>query len=195
MKLNNASKEIIEWVKVIALSVMMAILLNIFVLEVYRVKQSSMVPTFYEGDQIFTWKLSGLLGLEPQYGDIVIVDSDVNTIRSLGDEVLDTAIVKKAIGGEEKRMWIKRVIGMPGDQLEFKGQDLYRNGEKIEEPYLWEPMNENYETIIVPKNHVFVMGDNRNDSTDSRDIGAIPMRNIRGRVLFRFYPFQQAKIF
>lgn len=195
MKLNNASKEIIEWVKVIALSVMMAILLNIFVLEVYRVKQSSMVPTFYEGDQIFTWKLSGLLGLEPQYGDIVIVDSDVNTIRSLGDEVLDTAIVKKAIGGEEKRMWIKRVIGMPGDQLEFKGQDLYRNGEKIEEPYLWEPMNESYETIIVPENHVFVMGDNRNDSTDSRDIGAIPMRNIRGRVLFRFYPFQQAKIF
>ncbi|GAB6088252.1 signal peptidase I [Alkaliphilus crotonatoxidans] len=195
MKLEDASKELVEWVKVIIFSVVIAVLLNIFVLEIYRVQQSSMVPTFYEGDQIFTWKLSGFLGIQPQYGDIVIVDSDVSVVRGLGDDLLDSAIFKRVFGGSNKKMWIKRVIGMPGDQLEFKGSELYLNGERVDEPYLNEPMEEHYETIIVPKDHIFVMGDNRNDSRDSRNVGAIPIRNIRGKVLLRFYPLERLRFF
>lgn len=103
MKLEDASKELVEWVKVIIFSVVIAVLLNIFVLEIYRVQQSSMVPTFYEGDQIFTWKLSGFLGIQPQYGDIVIVDSDVSVVRGLGDDLLDSAIFKRVFGGSNKK--------------------------------------------------------------------------------------------
>lgn len=84
---------------------------------------------------------------------------------------------------------------MPGDQLEFKGSELYLNGERVDEPYLNEPMEEHYETIIVPKDHIFVMGDNRNDSRDSRNVGAIPIRNIRGKVLLRFYPLERLRFF
>lgn len=157
-------------------------LLRTFVMGTIYVKGSSMEPNFYHGDLLFINKLSTLAG-SPQRGDIVIC--------RLHEE-----------GGEENI--IKRVIGLPGDEVDivWNGDSenveyfLYLNGELIEEPFLGEPMmnkgNIEY-PFVVPENSYFVMGDNRNASTDSRkeSIGAIPKEDLVGKVVLRLYPFSE----
>ncbi|MNJ75537.1 Signal peptidase I S [compost metagenome] len=77
--------------------------------------------------------------------------------------------------------YVKRVIGLPGDTIEVKGGELYRNGTLLDEPYIKEAMLNNYEQVWeIPEDHVFVMGDNRNNSNDSRSIGPVPQDHIMG---------------
>jgi len=91
----------------------------------------------------------------------------------------------------ETNYWIKRVIGEPGDLLEYIDGKVHRNGNELEEDYIKENMLFPFETIVVPENHVFVLGDNRNNSYDSRDIGTVPIDHVLGKVLFRYYPFDK----
>ncbi|HZG80558.1 MAG TPA: signal peptidase I, partial [Brevibacillus sp.] len=101
------------------------------------------------------------------------------------DDITGHPLVKMIMGQpEDKSMYIKRVIGKPGDVLEFKDNQVYRNGVPLEEPYIKEKMEYMSDKVVtVPENHVFVMGDNRNDSTDSRELGAIPMNHIIGTMI------------
>jgi signal peptidase I len=80
--------------------------------------------------------------------------------------------------------FVKRVIGKPGDVLEFKAHKVYRNSEALNEPYIKEMMNyESDNKWVVPDNHIFVLGDNRNNSEDSRMIGFIPLDHVMGKKL------------
>ncbi len=89
-------------------------------------------------------------------------------------------------------MYIKRIIGLPGDTVEIVNNDLYRNGEKIEEPYIKEKMHQLDFQTTVPDSYAFVMGDNRNHSSDSRTFDAVDYRtDVKATVLFRFKPFNQ----
>ncbi len=141
------------------------------------VKGSSMEPNFHHGDLVFINKLATSIG-NPDYGDVVICKLDE---------------------GSSYENIIKRVIGLPGDVLVIleneKGTcDLYRNGLKITEPFLREEMlskgNIHY-PFLVPENSYFVMGDNRNESLDSRreSVGAIEKKDLMGKVVLRLYPF------
>lgn len=96
---------------------------------------------------------------------------------------------------DEKNYWIKRVIGEAGDTIEFKDGRVYRNGTELVEIYIKEEMVVPFETIVVPENYIFVMGDNRNGSKDSRDIGPIPKENVLGKVLLRYYPLNKINNF
>ena len=118
----------------------------------------------------------------PDYGDIVAIDPRSRRSRFILDNFVDTFI--KDIP-ENEHIWGKRVIGLPGDTIEFPdGSHVFRNGIQLEETYLLEPMNyKNNHTYIVPDNSIFVLGDNRNHSIDSRYMGFIPITHVLGRII------------
>ena len=196
MEENKFLQEVGEWTKAIIFAFFAALLINVFIFELYTVSGSSMVPTFHNAERVFVLKLPHLLHKEPNYGDIVIIDSRVERLRTLQDEFVDNAIISKFLGKQNQNIWIKRVIGKPGDLLEFKDGRVYRNGKLLEEPYINEKeMDTSASSITVPEKHVFVMGDNRNHSSDSRAIGPVPFENVRGEVMFRFWPFNKFSFF
>lgn len=178
-------KEFFGWVRSICFAIVLALALGIFVFQPYKVDGHSMDPTLQDEQRVFVSKLSHTFSYLPDYGDIVVVDSRVKRNRTLMDDITGHPLVKMIMGQpEDKSMYIKRVIGKPGDVLEFKDHQVYRNGVPLEEPYIKEKMEYISDKVVtVPENHVFVMGDNRNDSTDSRELGAIPMNHIIGTMI------------
>ena len=138
----------------------------------FYVGSESMVPTLKVWDRVLINKLAYDLE-EPERGDIVLFESPD--------------------GGEEPL--IKRLIAREGDELELKNGELFVNGEKAEEPYLRRkscargmPKTCAFGPKTVPKDHVFMMGDNRTNSLDSRFFGPVPEENLIGEALFRFWP-------
>ncbi|HZK34606.1 MAG TPA: signal peptidase I [Bacillota bacterium] len=197
-KLSKKAKSVLEWVEVIVISIVLALLINLFVIQPIKVDGRSMLPTLHDKDFVIISRLGRTFNLDVDYGDIVVVDNRVDEKRTLADDLSDINIFSKK---REKNLWIKRVVGLPGDDLEVRDGLLYRNGQICEEPYLNEPfmmeplmrgdfirkysLNESGKnTYTVPEDHIFVMGDNRNNSVDSRYEGAIPTSNIKGVMAF-----------
>ncbi len=150
-----------------------AIYLTIFLVIIHFVARPvvvegvSMQNTCQNGDYIIIWQA----GYKPQKGDIVVIDDD------------------NALG---KRL-VKRVIALGGDHVEIDNGALKINGEFQEEKYTKEPQWGKGETfdLIVPQNEVFVMGDNRNDSADSRVIGTLSVHSVMGKAVVRLFPFDR----
>ena len=171
-------KKVMSFVmQLILLVVLVLVLLN--VMGTVLVKGSSMEPNFNHGDLVFINKLSTSIG-SPGRGDVVICKLDEDSAHE---------------------NIIKRVIGLPGDEIDIVENqededvyDLYVNGEYIQEDFLGEPMmtsgNIDY-PFEVPEDSYFVMGDNRNESLDSRreSVGAIHKDDLMGKVVLRLYPF------
>ncbi len=171
-----------DWLKTGAIAIIAAILINAYVLQAFQVKGESMLPTLHDNDSTFAMKLHTSF----EYGDIVIIDSRIGEHRSWLNPLLEHPLVAGLRGDTSEYLWVKRVIGKPGDILEFRSGKLLRNGNALNETYLREPMKYPNTVISVPAGHVFVMGDNRNHSTDSRVIGAIPLENVIGKVIFSY---------
>ncbi|UTR13775.1 signal peptidase I [Salipaludibacillus sp. LMS25] len=189
--------EVISWSKALLFAITLSIILSVFVIQPFSVMGSSMEPTLdgkdpneanESGDRVMVLKTSYAFGEEPKYNDIVIIDSRISEKRTIEDSLLESPIVRKVLNSNynETNYWIKRVIGEPGDLLEYIDGKVHRNGKALEEDYIKEGMLFPFDTIVVPKNHVFVMGDNRNGSHDSRNIGPIPTENVLGKVLFKY---------
>ena len=145
------------------------ILTMLFFLQLFmpaRIHGQSMVPTFTDDDHVLVGKFCFKNNL-PHYDDLVIINFSTN---------------KNA-----NQLMIKRVVGLPGDHLEFKDNKLYRNGTLLEEHYLKEEMiNQPNQNIIVLENEAFVLGDNRNHSIDSRHFGTVNIKEqIIGKVLLK----------
>lgn len=185
-------KEIISWIGSIGFAFVLAMVISIFVFQPTQVKGISMENTLNNNDKVLISKLSHTFNKAPEYGDIVIIDSRVDRERTFKDEIVDTAqynlFMKLFFNkkNEQEIFWIKRVIGKGGDTIEIKDGKVYRNGTFLEEPYIKEPMNKQMDmTVTVPDNHVFVMGDNRNYSKDSRYIGCVPLSHVVGKYIYR----------
>jgi signal peptidase I len=138
-----------------------------FVLEAFRIPSESMVPTLEVGDRVFVNKFIYRF-TEPERGDIVVFES-VN-------------------GGEEDL--IKRVVALPGDEVEVRSGTLLVNGVPQNEPYLNReiPDDSFFGPSRLSEGEVFVMGDNRANSADSRVFGPLPVENIEGEAFMRFWP-------
>lgn len=178
-------KEILGWIRSIAFAVVFALVLGIFVFQPYKVDGHSMDPTLHDQERIYVSKLPHTFSYLPDYGDIVVIDSRVKRSRSFLDDVTSHPLVRLALGeADDHSMYVKRVIGKPGDVLEFKNHQVYRNGTALNEPYIKEQMDYMADgKLTVPPNSIFVMGDNRNNSTDSREIGFIPMDHVMGKMI------------
>ncbi len=177
-----------EWAYSIVIAAAIAVVINAFAFQPTKVMGQSMEPSYYDGQRIYLSKVPHTLGKLPTYGDVVIIDSRVDRSRGLKDDLSEPIgnIVAMVSGREPAHyVWVKRVVGLPGDQLEFRNGQVYRNGGALTEAYIKEPMR--YSSpgrITVPAGHVFVMGDNRNNSNDSRFIGPVPADHILGIKLF-----------
>jgi len=192
-------KELLSWIMYIAIAFVVASLLNIFVFQITNVNGDSMEPTLSNNDMYVISKLGNLTNSCPDYGDIVVIDSR-DKIRTLKDdftEIIKYNVITQFISPSSQQhiYWVKRVIGLPGDTIELYDGKVYRNGEEIDEPYLDPDDTPDYEfhsirgsydnTITVPEGHIFVMGDNRNNSSDSRTIGPVPVENVIGKLKFK----------
>ncbi|RAL25753.1 signal peptidase I [Thermoflavimicrobium daqui] len=174
-----------SWLLSIATGIIVALLISIFIFQPTEVVGSSMEPTLQPNHRIYISKLPHTFKYEPEYEDIVIIDSRVDRPRTFKDDLRDNFFFNILSGAQDHTIWVKRVIGKPGDVLEFKNNQVYRNGKPINEPYIKEEMMyASDEKIIVPKDHIFVMGDNRNNSRDSREIGPVPIDHVLGKKLF-----------
>ncbi len=161
-----------DWVVVVGVALLVAILVRTFLLAHFVVEGSSMHSTLHEGDRVFVNKMSYRLH-EPNRGDVVVLHE---------------------INGVSERDLIKRVIALPGEQIEMNDCVVMIDGQLLQEPYLdptvVTPGNcgKNFAPQAVPDDHVFVMGDNRPGSQDSRDLGFIPYEDLVGRAFVVFWP-------
>ncbi len=183
---------IFSWVLTIVIAFVVAMSINIYLFRPSEVSGPSMMPTLQDGDTVVLSRVPYIIG-KPQRGDIVVIDSDVTRKRNtltLFSEALEYNVITKLIGhSEPDYFWIKRVVGVEGDTISFEANRFYRNGEELHETYINEQDVYTYRngySYTVEKGYVFVMGDNRNHSTDSRIIGPVPIDNIIGKMIAKW---------
>ncbi|MFC7061230.1 signal peptidase I [Halobacillus seohaensis] len=175
-------KQWFEWIKAFAIAAALAIVIRVFLFAPVIVEGPSMSPNLHNGDHLIVSKINYTLG-EPDRFDIVVFHAT------------------------DQKDYIKRVIGLPGEEVAVQDDNLYINGEMYEEPYLegskdvlpeGELLTNNF-TIeelpggqsTVPEGYLLVLGDNRNNSTDSRSIGMVPYDQLVGEGLLTYWPFNR----
>jgi len=168
---------LLEIVKTIALSLVLAFGVRTFVAEARYIPSGSMEPTLQINDRLIIDKVSYDF-ISPQRGDIVVF----NPTKTLLYENYHEAL-------------IKRVIGLPEETVEVKNGLVYINGSPLKENYLEAKPDYQWGPVIVPKNSYLVLGDNRNNSYDSHYWGFVPHNKIIGRAIVRFYPLNRIEFF
>lgn len=154
---------------------LVAVLIVVFVIQPVRVEGQSMMPRLHDQDRIFVNKF--IYPLREWLGD----QSPIKR----GD------IVVLLYPNDPSKSYIKRVVGLPGEQIEVIDGRLYVNDEQIDEPYLDAEYLSRDSTpgpVDINSHHYFVMGDNRNNSSDSRSWGLVPEKYIYGKAVYRYYP-------
>lgn len=156
----------------VIVAVVLAFVIRFFLFQPFFIPSGSMEPTLKKGDRIVVNKITYRFS-EPKRGDIIVFKYPVNP----------------------KRDFIKRLIGLPGETLEVKNNQVYIDGKVLEQSFL--PKNltyrSNFGPVKIPEKQYFMMGDNRNNSEDSRFWGNLPEKNIVGKAMFIYWPFDRAK--
>jgi len=193
----NIIKEIVSWLGIIIITFALYLIIDSTIIAKAQVEQSSMETTLFEGQQLIVNKLSYSFG-KPKRGDIIIFFGDGEK-GNFFEELARSCRNRFSFGDhdeEEKERLVKRVIGLPGDEVDIKDGSVYINGEPLNEPYAngtTYPGNVDL-PIIIGENELFVIGDNREVSWDSRDFGPIEFKQVEGKAIFRIYPFDKMGI-
>jgi len=159
-------KEIISWLKSIAIAAILAFIIHTFLFSIVIVDGVSMETTLHDSERLILNKITYRFN-ELERGDVVVFHAT------------------------EKDDYIKRIIGLPGEKIEYKDNQLYINDVPIDEPYIGDVMTENFGPLVIPEGKVFVLGDNRTNSSDSRQIGPISIDQITGKVNYLIWPMNR----
>jgi signal peptidase I len=164
-----------ENIWLVAIALILALAIRIFVAEPRYIPSDSMLPTLHIGDRLLVDKVSYLFH-QPQTGNIVVFEPP---------EKLQNQ------GYRKDQVFIKRIIGKPGQTVRVAKGKVYINNKSLSEDYIAEPPAYELVSAPIPEKEFFVMGDNRNDSNDSHVWGFLPKQNIIGRAVFRFWPLDR----
>lgn len=170
VKTKSIQREILEWVLAIVIAVILALIIRETLFTVVKVDGASMQNTLQHNDRLIVWRL----GYEPKAGDIIVLQQ------------------------EGKEPFIKRVIATEGQEvnIDFVTHEVSVDGVVLDEPYIKEPTSRRGDVkfpVVVPDDCVFVMGDNRNNSMDSRvsSVGMVENDDVMGKAVLRIFPFQE----
>ena len=170
--MSSLGEEVKDWIVSIAVAVVLALVIRTFIVELYLVDEPSMRPTLQSAERLVVNKFIYRFR-PPERGEILVFQYPRDT----------------------RRDFIKRVIAIPGDTIEIKDGRVYVNSQLMNEPYILSKTRGDYPLATVPDGHIFVMGDNRNNSEDSRfaDVGFVPYQLIKGKAILVFWPFSDFK--
>mgnify|MGYP005838228329 CR=1 FL=1 len=168
MKEKSQLRELLE---VVVISVGIAAFLITFVIQAFYIPSRSMEPTLEPGDRILVNKFIYRFQ-EPKHEDVIVFKFPL----------------------DPRRDFIKRVIAVENDKIEIRDGIVYVNDKKIDEPYIKESFPGNYGPYEVPAKHLFMLGDNRNNSEDSRFWGALPRENVVGKAMVIYWPLTRLNL-
>lgn len=174
----------------IFIALILAVVIKTFIVQAFFIPSGSMLETLQLDDRVLVSKLSYVWG-DPDHGDVVVFDDPRGVAAE--EESVPARLwrnLAESIGIRTPQSeFIKRIIGIGGDTVEARDGVVYVNGEAIDEPYLPSyAVTDDFTIVEVPAGDVFVMGDNRSDSVDSRSFGTIPEEEIVGRAFIVMWP-------
>lgn len=171
---NKKKSAVREWAEAIVIAVVLALAIRTFVVQAFKIPSGSMLPTLQIGDHILVNKFIYWF-TAPERGDIIVFK----------------------FPQDEGRDFIKRVIGLPGETIEIRGKQVFINGKPLEEPYaihldarvMGNPHSprDSFGPVTVPEGHLFVMGDNRDHSMDSRFWGFLDLKKVKGKAFLIYW--------
>lgn len=170
--MSSLGEEAKDWIISILIAVVLAFFIRYFIVELYIVDGPSMRPTLQSGQRLVVNKFLYRFRV-PEKNEVLVFQYPRDPSRD----------------------FIKRVIATPGDSIEIRNGRVFVNDQLLNEPYILEKTRSEYPKAVVPKGTVFVMGDNRNNSEDSRytDVGFVPYDLIKGKAILVFWPLSALK--
>lgn len=209
MKINISPrvKNILEWAYCIIIAIVLALLFRYYVGTPTVVQQPSMYNTLEEGQRLILNRWVRTVHGDYERGDIITFEAPSNPVPSAFEIDMNNPVARydyepKGFFAKfnyyvlefTKTSYIKRVIAVSGDHIKIEEGKVYLNDQELNEPYLREGITTDggtFNDIVVPEGYIFVMGDNRPHSTDSRSFGCIPTGKIESKVLIRFWPLNK----
>ncbi|HEX4866315.1 MAG TPA: signal peptidase I [Acidimicrobiales bacterium] len=182
---------VLELPLLLVATIVLTLLVKALLAQAFYIPSASMEPQLLEGDRVVVSRLAYRLH-DPRRGDIVVFPSpaapadDEGLVEGLVHDLLESVALRHP--GDD--VLIKRVVGLPGETIEGRDGVVWIDGRRLTEPYLSDALTSDFGPADVPAGHVFVLGDNRTNSHDSRfpDIGPIPEDTIIGRATHRIWP-------
>ncbi|MEW9122525.1 MAG: signal peptidase I [Thermotaleaceae bacterium] len=167
--MNQSREGLREWLEMILIAILLAVVIKAFLYDLILVDGNSMMPTLVDSERLIVSKIDYLIH-SPKQGDIAIF----------------------RYPHEPKINFIKRVIAISGDTIEIKDGEVWLNDVLFKEPYIKEKTIGDFAKRVVPENTIFVLGDNRNNSKDSRfeDVGFIPVSYVKGKAVIKVWPIK-----
>lgn len=209
MENKSKGKEALEWIYCILIAIVIVILIKSFIGVPTVVKQTSMYPTLVQNERLWLSKLGTTFNKMPKRGDIITFEAPTERYTDANHIDYQNPVAEYNYNPTNvftkfvyytleigKTSYIKRVIGLPGEHVQIKDGSVYINEQKLEEKYLQDyvvtgDLDGLYTDLVVPENTVYVLGDNRGESTDSRRFGCIPVEKIESKAVFRFWPLNK----
>lgn len=206
---NNKSKEIFEWIVCILIALIIVAVIKAFVGFPTVVSGASMDSTLHDKQRLWVSRIAIEINKYPERGDIITFEAPSTTYITKAsadlanpvaiyneDEKTFSSKLISSLSLMSETSYIKRVIGIPGDHIEIKNGIVFLNEQPLNEEYLdigtiTDAVEGCFTDVVVPDGHVYVLGDNREVSGDSRRFGCIPIDKIEGKAVFRFWPLNK----